>query len=274
MIVQSAAPGEPHLVITMAEHMALAGAFAEAFGNDDFEAVEPRAEMVFVVGNHDQGWADFDAAGEFDPNTGLPCSLLDTPLEKIVGTSSASPDFNERHHPYCGLMSSMHSWGLYNGRYGMSDKVLVEVVDPGLRPVVDAMLDGELARQDRLKRTLAADPLSAPWIEDDRLFQNYKQLQFFDTLALYFNRDHEGSRQTSEFTHVPGNSRRDVTVTVTPLGDATYGLAPYPFAESGIAFAFSGRYLAPRGDLDGQVLDGVPLDDVPRASQSITLTDG
>ncbi len=264
MIVQSAPPGEPHLVMTMAEHTALAGAFAEAFGNDDFEAVEPRAEMLFVVANHDRGWADWDASEEFDPETGLPYNLTDTPLEKITGTSSASPDFNERHHPFCGLISSMHSWGLYNGRYGMSDKVLIEAIDPGLRPVVDAMLDGELARQERLKAELAADPASAPWIEDDRLFQNYKQLQFFDTLALYFNRGHEGSRQISEFSHVPGNSRRDVTVTVTPLGQATYKLAPYPFAESGIAFTFGGRYLAPRGDLD----------DAPRATQSITLTDG
>lgn len=264
MIVQSAAPGEPHLVMTMAEHTALAGAFAEAFGNDDFEAVEPRAEMLFVVNNHDRGWAGWDAAGEVDPKTGLPYNLTDTPLEKIAGTSSASPDFNERHHPYCGLISSLHSWGLYNGRYGMSDKVLIEAIEPRLRPLVEAMLDGELARQERLKKTLAADPASAPWIEEDRLFQNYKQLQFFDTLALYFNRGHEGSRQSSGFAHVPLNSRQDVTVTVTPLGDASYRLAPYPFAESGAGFAFSGRYLAPRGDLDS----------APRASQSITLTDG
>ena len=50
-------------------------------------------------------------------------------------TSRLSPDFNERHHPYCGLLSSMHSWGLYNGRYGLSKLVLLDNIPPDDRPV-------------------------------------------------------------------------------------------------------------------------------------------
>ena len=42
-----------------------------------------------------------------------------------------------------------------------------------------------VARQRVLRARLEEDPETAPWIEEPHLFQNYKQLQFFDGLALY-----------------------------------------------------------------------------------------
>ena len=61
MIVQTAPNGAPHFVIPMAEHTAFAGALARAFGNDAFEPVAPREEMLYVIDHHDAGWADYDA---------------------------------------------------------------------------------------------------------------------------------------------------------------------------------------------------------------------
>ena len=84
MIVQSAAEGIKHFVITMSEHTALAVQFAEHFGNDRFEAVEPRELMLYVVRHHDEGWRDLDAAALRDPTTGLPYNLVQTPFERIV----------------------------------------------------------------------------------------------------------------------------------------------------------------------------------------------
>ena len=55
------------------------------------------------------------------------------------------------------------------------------------------MLDGEFARQKRLKAEIGKDPKLADRL-DEELFQNYKQLQFIDTLALYFNRIHPSER--------------------------------------------------------------------------------
>jgi hypothetical protein len=77
------------------------------------------------------------------------------------------------------------------------------------------------------------------------LFQNYKQLQFFDTLALYFNRTHAGERGELKFDHVPLNEREDVTITVRPAGDGVYSLSPYPFAAENASFAYAGRPIAP-----------------------------
>jgi Protein of unknown function (DUF3891) len=269
MIVQTAPDGGAQFVITMAQHTSLAGKFARAFGNQDFAPVEPRDIVLYIVDHHDAGWAELDAAAAIDPATGLPYHLVDTPFEKIVRTSAASPNFNSRRHPYCGLLSSMHSWGLYNGRYGLSDKVLLDMLAEENRAAAGAMLDGELARQQVLKAEIAADPDTAGWVDEGHLFQNYKQLQFFDTLALYFNCVPEGARAETVFEHVPADAGRDETVKLRPLGDGVYGLAPYPFAEDGAAFTFEGRYMTPAV---GRA--AAELDDFAVASQTVTLVNG
>jgi len=97
---------------------------------------------------------------------------VETPAKYITVTSRGSPDYNQRQHPFCGLLSSMHSWGLYNGRYGLSNMVLVNRFPPEEQSIVQEMLDGELERQARLKADLAKDASTAVWLDERRLFQN------------------------------------------------------------------------------------------------------
>jgi Protein of unknown function (DUF3891) len=246
MIIQTAPAGPPRLAIMMHEHTALSGQFAHAFGNDRFEPIEPHDLMVHVVSHHDAGWADFDRDPATDEKTGLPYNLVETPAEHITVTSRRSPDFNERQHPYCGLMSSMHSWGLYNGRYGLSNMVLINIIPVADRALAQRMLDGELKRQERLKAELAGDPRASGWLEQAHLFQNYKQLQFCDLLALYFNRIHPGERTEQMFEHVPMNAREETSITIRPRGSGVYEMSPYPFAANRAEFAFAGRFIEPR----------------------------
>jgi hypothetical protein len=245
MIIQTAPAGRPRLAVMMHEHTALAHQFARSFGNDRFQAAEPNDLMFHVVLHHDAGWAEFDRNPVTDPTTGLPYNLVETPAEYITVTSRLSPEFNQRQHPFCGLMSSLHSWGLYNGRYGLSSMVLIDKIPPQDRPLAQRMLDGELDRQKRLKAELAQDSTTSGWLDEHRLFQNYKQLQFFDTLALYFNRTHPAERGEAKFEHVPFRAEQDTTITVRPLGPGVYELSPYPFAASPAEFAYAGRRIEP-----------------------------
>ncbi|MCZ6771684.1 MAG: DUF3891 family protein [Proteobacteria bacterium] len=245
MIVQTAVDGEKHFVMTMGQHTALSAQFAEHFGNASFEPLEPRSQMLHVIEHHDAGWRELDALALRDPATGLPYNLVQTPFERIIETSSASPDFNGTYHPYCELLSSMHSWGLYNGRYGMSEKVLLDGLAEKNRAIADRMFDHEITRQERLKATLESDPDTAGWIEESHLFQNYKQLQFFDTLALYFNCVQQSEREKASFSHVPLSATEDTEVDILPGADGVYALDPYPFDQDDIAVRFDGHYLAP-----------------------------
>jgi hypothetical protein len=245
MIIQTAPAGTPRLAVTMYEHNALCLQFAKVFGNDRFACVEPFDLMVYIISNHDAGWLEYDRNPRTDAATGLPYDLIETPPESIITTSRLSPDFNQRHHPYCGLMSSMHSWGLYNGRYGLSKLVLLDKIAAKDRPLADKMLDGELARQQKLKADLARDREAVPFLTESKIFQNYKALQFVDTLALYFNRVHPVQRVGQTFEHVPLSEREDTQVTIKPIGNNTYSLSPFPLETNGAEYGFSGRPITP-----------------------------
>lgn len=245
MIIQTAPENEPNLVIMQTDHALMSGAFAAAFGNAEFASLNLAEPMIYVAGHHDEGWAPIDARFEQDAKTGLPYHLTGTPIPYLVQTSAGSPAFNEKHHPYSGIMSSMHTYGLFHGRYGLSDKVIIELIPAAHKTAVSVMLQAELDRQARLKTEMAADPALAPLITEEMLFHNYKLLQFFDTLALYFHMVHEAARGDSYFENVPRTVGDDVTITIRRVEKGIYALAPYPFRETGMAFSYIGRPMTP-----------------------------
>jgi len=139
----------------------------------------------------------------------------------------------------------MHTWGIYNGRYGFTSAGRLNRISSDDRPAVDAMLAGELERQTTLKAKLGASTETADWVEEGRLFQNYKLLQFCDLLAIYFNTIHAEARSEQTLTHVPFSREHDVPVTIRPKAAGIYALSPFPFAADGAEFAFAGRCVFP-----------------------------
>lgn len=249
MIVQTAAPGNPHFVVEQPDHAATCGQLAAAFGNDAFAPPAPRDLVIFTVTHHDEGWAPVDALAEAASATGLPHHLTQTPLPYLLRTSQGSPDFNEAYHPFCGLLSSLHTVGLFNGRYGLSDFVFIDRVPPEHKLAADALLAAETARQERLKAVLRADPATAPWVEDAALFTAYKLLQFCDTLGLYFQLSHAEQRQEARFLHVPDGRGVDHVITLTPQPDGSYALSPWCFAGESLEVVTLGRYVMPQPGL-------------------------
>ena len=243
MIIQTTVEGKPNFVIEQADHARMSGQLAEAFGNDSFAAPIPHDLLTYIVAHHDEGWTSVDALCEQSPNTGLPHHLTQTPLPYLVKTSKASPDFNEAHHAFCGLLSSMHTYGLFNGRYGLSDFIFIDKIAPENKQAVTDMLNAELERQARLKAQLSSTAESATWVEEAALMNNYKLLQFFDTLSLYFHMTHAEARGESKFLHIPDGKGTDHTLTIKPAGDGAYALTPFPFKGSEITVSVEGRYL-------------------------------
>lgn len=268
MIIQTAPENKAHLVIIQTDHAILSGEFAAAFGNDEFERVAPFAAMVHVAGHHDDGWAAIDAKVEMDVNTGLPYHLTQTPLPYLVATSAGSPKANEAHDLYSGIISSMHTYGLFHGRYGLSDKIFIDLIPPEHKPAMEQMLADELARQERIKTVLSLDEETAIFATKDALFHNYKLLQFFDTLALYFHMVHKEARTDAQFLNVPRALGDDVTITITPVGDAVYSLSPYPFNKPELTFSYQGRLMTPQPE--GTDLKAL-MDSIEPTVEEITL---
>ena len=246
MIVQTASEGQPHRIIFQTDHARMSGQIAAVFGNDDFASPTPQEPLIFVAAHHDEGWQPVDERVEMDPETGLPYHLTRTPLPYLVQTSAGSPAFNEAHHPYSGILSSMHTVGLFNGRYGLSDKIFIDLVPAEHKPAMQGMLDEELARQARLELQLANQPETMRFVTTEALFRNYKLLQFFDTLALYFHMSHEQARGEAQFLNVPRSLADDVTMTIAPVEAGTYRCTPYPFREDTVTLNYTARRMHPQ----------------------------
>ena len=248
MILQNADSSQPdqgtRFVIKNIEHAALAAQLAKNFGNDEFATPEPFDELLFLAAHHDHGWQSLDEDPPVNDKDGLPFNLVDTPIEHIILTSKASPDFNEKHSPFCGLISSMHTYGLYNGRYGLSDAINMDWVPESSRADVDLMLAGETERQSRLKKELENSSLN----DEELIFTAYKFLQFVDACALYFNMNAAGQRGNARFQNVPKSPGEDVEIEVTEDLSGRYRFKPYPFRREKLELYFEGRYMQP-GDL-------------------------
>jgi len=260
MIIQTNSEGKPNFVIEQADHARMSGQLSEAFGNGAFSAPVPHELLIYIVAHHDEGWGSVDALREQSPETGLPHHLTQTPLPYLVKTSKASPEFNEAHHAFCGLLSSMHTYGLFNGRYGMSDFIFIDKISADNKQAITDMLNAELERQARLKEQLSSNTESAAWVEETALMNNYKLLQFFDTLSLYFHMTHTEARGESKFLHVPDGKGTDHTLTINPTGDGAYALAPFPFGGHSLEVSVEGRYLTsqPQGTDFKTIFDNTP----------------
>ena len=249
MIIQTAPAGTPRLAIMMYEHTALCQQFANVFGNDQFEPLAPLDPMIYVISHHDAGWLEFDRDPAIDDKTGLPYNLVETPIQHISVTSRLSPEFNQRHHPYTGLISSMHSWGLYNGRYRYQKLKMIcstrsRNQDRPMNGETDAQRGGKRQKK-RLRLGTHNVPQTSSWLGRRPDFQNYKLLQFIDTLALYFNRVHPSERVEQGFENVPMSAQKDASITIRPGGNNTYAVSPFPFATNESEFAFGGRPVTP-----------------------------
>jgi hypothetical protein len=262
----------------MVEHMDFCGQVARAFGNEAFEPISD-AEALYAIDNHDRGWDDYDRRPGLDPDTRLPYLMSQTPTDDALTTNRGSPDHNERHHPYSGLLSSMHTWGLYNRRYGLSQFVVrtrssVSVpISEASRAKVEAMLAGELERQTRLRAVLAAGGASAKR-DEKQTFQNYKHLQFCDTLALYFHLRHAGERAGETYIHVPMSRETDASIALKKIDETTYSLDPFPFRPDSATFVCRGRYMrqVPPGEEPDDL--GAALRALPSSTQTCRLVPG
>ena len=80
------------------------------------------------------------------------------------------------------------------------------------------------------------------------LFHNYKVLQFFDTLCLYFSSDEALGRTEASFMNVPRSVGDDVTVTVSPIKPGVYRVEPFPFSSDPMTVKLPGTMVTPNGE--------------------------
>jgi Protein of unknown function (DUF3891) len=122
-----------------------------------------------------------------------------------------------------------------------------------------------------MKSSARAASGKRPWVEDKRVFQNYKQLTFFDTLSLYFHLYHASERGEEVYIHVPTTADSDSNVTLKKISDQVYSLDPFPFAGDTLTLACRGRYVRPFADDYPAEKVGATLASMPTDTQVYQL---
>jgi hypothetical protein len=163
-------------IIGQTDHSRLVGQLAAHWGNAQVAAPDPYEAMTRAAMFHDYGWLRYETSPLIDPETGEPYSFLKVPLsESQMGSYQWSLDWMADIDPYAGLIVNMHRTGLWQGRYGtIKHPMGYNLASPS--PAIQQFIARNEARQKAERARIA----------DDKLWTNYRLMQVWDLLGLYF----------------------------------------------------------------------------------------
>lgn len=195
---------------------------------------EPFEEVVLAATQHDAGMADWDAAPELNPDTGLPQSFMEMELDTHVALWTHAPHRVLPQSSYAALLVSMHGTALYEMRN--LDRMSREDA---------AKVRAYLTEQRALQSSLAVG------LDREQLARNQQLLWTWDflSLALCLRWD--------------GRSVNGTTYTGTSF-------EPWPFEDESVTLRTEGRRLAGRyEDAEGM---RAALEDAPWVALEFRLS--
>jgi hypothetical protein len=225
MIVQ---PRDGQLVlIRQTDHAVLAGDLARHWGNATFAVPFPRDPLVFAADHHDDGWLVWEAAPRIDPATHRPYQFTGLPIAEHVGFYRVGIARVLERDPYAGLLTVMHLAGLYQMRYG-TDRHMQPRPLPADEERLKQNFVAELQKQQQaLRHDSPQKGVPPAWLEEKRLWCNYKLLQVFDRLSLYFC---VAPPRPFTLEPVPVDYEGGETqLRLRPVSERAVAITPYPF---------------------------------------------
>lgn len=213
------------------EHARLAGRIAAHWGNAEFAAPEPRADILVAVERHDDAWAERDALpfltrqgrpGAFSRElVGAYSAFEEIDLEDYLGVRGRATEAVAADNPYAAIIISMHTFDLLTGQADLSGLTDAE------RALHRKFLDGQLQRQIELIETLGSESGLSEDLAPAQVLRAFEFLQACDSLSLAVC-----VRFPTAISLRHRHPRRDETfaeLVCTPLGGDAYRVAPYPF---------------------------------------------
>ncbi len=237
--------GEAVICVTQPDHAAVSGYLAAHWGNEVFtrlggyapvdDPARLRAEVVFAVAEHDNGWWLWEATAPLASIGGdLPPDLIDMdePLQATADRWRMGIERYRVGHPYAALLISQHAVRLLTPWADTASKVAD-------RLAVRRFLDEVHGLQTALRTTVAADPARRAWLDDRQILPHMRLVQVLDAVSLGLcskviqpetGQARGLGRDRLVFGDVPRRSWDDrVTMTMEPVGDRRISVTPYPF---------------------------------------------
>lgn len=255
-MIVAESPNEYRL-IAQNDHGDLAGQFAAHWGNDVFSQLRPRQSMVLAAHAHDNGWWHWDIKPFID-DKGVPVTFRRARRKQWVYAFQQGIRNVVEKDLYAGLMVSLHGTGLPLQRYGTYPDV-PRREDPESQAFV-------AEREEAHKGMVASVKKSEQYAganTDDHIWFNYRMMQVFDRLSLFFccNFDIMKAQAQSSYSEDDrdyGRAFYGTTVKPTPVrfgeedGELRIQVVdknrvkidPYPFDEAPLKVAVLGRLIA------------------------------
>jgi hypothetical protein len=227
------------------DHAELAAQFAAHWGNDRFARLRPYDSMIFATTFHDSGYREFEGNPPINTAKGRPYAHReDIPSFEAVELAAYVHNVSwvRSHDPYAGLLVSMHRTGLWQNRYHVFTEPTMRTRERSAA-VQAAKRDLE-TEQEQAKRDLGAQ---RPSFTND-LEYNYRALQVFDLLSLYFCCDGFAAEdQFKEYKIAPVRlaygSDEAVELRLIPNGANAVCFDPYPFDISPLKVSLRARIM-------------------------------
>ena len=244
-------PDGTFLMIEQEDHTDLSAQFAAHWGNDEFSRPEPYHSVLFGTTYHDSGHREMEADLPIDVERGVPYAIGRTPpgLRKN-DADVANAQWVRTRDPYASLLVSMHHAGLRKDRYGtVRKRTETEWPPAGAKAIgIDALFgDLDSWQQEVVERLGLGEPKPR-----QGLWHNYRLLQVFDLLSLYFCRDGvaKGEMQEVVLEGVPVSNASDqvVDLCLAPTGPDALRITPYPFDAPSMSVSMMTRVMAPLVD--------------------------
>ncbi len=262
-------------LVTQPDHAEVSGYLAAHWGNDDFaqpgyyaKSGDPerlRAETVFGIAEHDNGWWEWEADPVLSEADGLPLGLSELLQDTLAGMDRwrlCIPRFSQ-NHPYASLLISFHAYWLYaRNVHAESEAAFSHSLftrDP------QALLSGSQfdhasnfineieAMQEELVARLRSDPVSAAWVEPEHLNPHVRLLQVLDGLSLSLSTalvkplagESRGLGEDAfDLCDVPRRNWDDrVRMELRPSGEGRITCQPYPFDDDPLPVFMPARIL-------------------------------
>jgi len=129
------------LLITQPDHARFSAELLSLWRTDGLPAHPRRAELLFAVREHDNGWRETDAAPHCDSGRGRPHDFLSLPREERIELWQRGTARFAGEHPYASLLVTRHALQLHRGRKGEEWQPFLDYLDElhsGLSEAVDA----------------------------------------------------------------------------------------------------------------------------------------
>lgn len=224
--------GRSWLLISQMDHARIAGEIADVWGSEAASPLTRPEVLAKSVRHHDDGWKEWEAEPQLDPESGGPRNFTEMPMPEVIPLWNRSIEQAAKRNPLDGLWVSKHFTYLAEQarparRSDKSEKAAIDAFLVGQKPLRSVWRGKALKQFADIPALEAAVETGLKW------------LQFFDALSLWLCC---APRTEPQSFQLPDGT----TLTARPQSPEAIVLEPWPLKPKLLTISLLARRIVAR----------------------------